>query len=203
MTTPIFNKNFSDADKDLSIKDIEAVHSIRGRIIHLGSILENLIRIVVTKDLYEKHKKSLQIKSSYNHLSFLDNLIIVVEENKHLADIAEFKTKAEKLWNRIDLIGKMENVQIIHEENGQQVIHLDRVSCVFEMYNGCSMFIVTPNQRKMIVALEGTAEFMNQLANAGVYVDEESARMGVKSLDCTQDGILTVCKIEEDEKEIN
>ena len=112
-------------------------------------------------------------------------------------------SKAEKLWNRIDLIGKMENVQIIHEENGQQVIHLDRVSCVFEMYNGCSMFIVTPNQRKMIVALEGTAEFMNQLANAGVYVDEESARMGVKSLDCTQDGILTVCKIEEDEKEIN
>ena len=99
MTTPIFNKNFSDADKELSIKDIEAVHSIRGRIIHLGSILENLIRIVVTKDLYEKHKKSLQIKSSYNHLSFLDNLIIFVEENKHLVDIAEFKTKAEKLWN--------------------------------------------------------------------------------------------------------
>src|SRR3989338_7830797 len=99
MTTPIFNKNFSDADKELSIKDIEAVHSIRGRIIHLGSILENLIRIVVTKYLYEKHKKSLQIKSSYNHLSFLDNLIIFVEENKHLADIAEFKTKAEKLWN--------------------------------------------------------------------------------------------------------
>ena len=61
MTTPIFNKNFSDADKDLSIKDIEAVHSIRGRIIHLGSILENLIRIVVTKDLYEKHKKSFMV----------------------------------------------------------------------------------------------------------------------------------------------
>jgi hypothetical protein len=99
MTTPIFNKNFSDADKELSIKDMEVVHSIRGRIIHIGSILENLIRLVVTKDLYETYKNSLQIKSNYNHLSFLDNLRIFVEENKQIDQITDFKHKAEKLWS--------------------------------------------------------------------------------------------------------
>lgn len=93
MTTPIFNKKILDADKELSIKDIESAHSIRGRIIHLGSILENLIRIVVTKDLYEKNKKSLQIKSHYNNLNFLDKTFKIKESQYFL-----IKTKSMKIF---------------------------------------------------------------------------------------------------------
>lgn len=106
-------------------------------------------------------------------------------------------TKAVKLWSRIDSIGKIENVQMILIENGQQAIHLDRIACVFEMYNACSIFVNTPTERKMIVALEGTADLMNQLASAGVYVDEEYSRMDVSSIDCVNDGKETICKIEE------
>lgn len=106
-------------------------------------------------------------------------------------------TQATKLWNSIDSIGKIENVQIIQTENGQQAIHLDHIACVFEMYNACSMFVPLPTERKMIVALEGTADFMKQLANVGVYVDEEEARMYMTSIDCSNDGKDIICKIEE------
>jgi hypothetical protein len=108
-------------------------------------------------------------------------------------------SQAVSLWNRIDNIGRNEKVEIIHEENGQKVIHLEKISCVFEMYNGCSLFVISPTERKMIVALDGSADFMNQLAYAGVFVDEENARMYVKAIDCTNDGTDTLCKIEEDE----
>lgn len=105
--------------------------------------------------------------------------------------------KAVKLWNRIDSIGKIENIQVILVENGQQAIHLDQIECVFEMYNACSLFVNTPTERKMIVALEGTADLMDQLASAGVYVDEEYSRMDISSIDCVNDGKDTICKIEE------
>lgn len=107
--------------------------------------------------------------------------------------------KAVALWNRIDSIGRNEKVQMIQDENGQKAIHLDNISCVFEMYNGCSIYVVSPKERKMIVALDGTADFMNQLAYAGVYVDEENARMDVKAIDCYNDGKDTICKINTEE----
>ncbi len=109
-------------------------------------------------------------------------------------------SQALKLWNRIDLISKTENAQIIFPENNQQAIHLGRISCVFEMYNGCSMIILTPTERKMIVALEGTDDLVNQFAKLGVWVDEENARIGVKSLDCINENNTVLCKIETDEK---
>jgi hypothetical protein len=108
-------------------------------------------------------------------------------------------SKAVSLWNRIDNIGRNEKVEMIQEENGQKVIHIGNISCVFEMYNGCSMFVISPKERKMIVALDGTADFMNQLAYAGIYVDEENARMDIKAIDCFNDGKDTICKIEEEE----
>lgn len=99
MVLPIFPKNFSQADKELARKDIEIVHTIRGRIIHLGSILENVLKIYVTKNIFENNKKKLSIKSNYKNRHFLDNLNIFVEENKSLDDIETFKEKSEKLWN--------------------------------------------------------------------------------------------------------
>jgi len=99
MVLPIFPKTFSDSDKALAIRDIEAVHSIRGRIIHLGSLLENVLKLYVTKEIYEKNKQKLQGKSNHKHLSFAEKLVIFVEENKNINEIGKFKEKAEKLWD--------------------------------------------------------------------------------------------------------
>jgi hypothetical protein len=104
--------------------------------------------------------------------------------------------QAARLWSRIESIGKNENVQVVQTENNQQVIHLGRVSCVFEMYNACSIFVNIGTDKKMIVALDGTAEFMNQLAAAGVWVDEERAQIGVNGIDCITDENQTRCKLD-------
>lgn len=112
------------------------------------------------------------------------------------AQIEVSGTEAVKLWNQIDHIGKMENIQIVHPENNQQVIHLDHIACVFENYNACSIFVNTGSERKMIVAMEGTADFMNQLAKLGVWVDEENASMDVNTIDCVNDNTVTTCTIE-------
>jgi ribosomal protein S19 len=109
-------------------------------------------------------------------------------------------TQAARLWNQIDTIGKIEKIQMIRTENNQQVIHIEHIACVFEMYNGCSMWVETETERKMIVALDGTAEFMNQLAKAGVAVDEDNARMYINAIDCVNDSTNTICKIDAEEK---
>ena len=112
------------------------------------------------------------------------------------AQIEVTGTKATQLWNQIDKVGKIENLQIPHIENNQQVIHLDSMVCVFENYNACSIFVNTGSERKMIVAMEGTADFMNQLAKLGVWVDEENASMDVNTIDCVNDNTVTTCTIE-------
>jgi hypothetical protein len=105
---------------------------------------------------------------------------------------------ANRLWNQIEKIGKNENTPIVYTENDQQVIHIEHIACVFEMYNGCSMFVNTANERKMIVALDGTADLMNQLAKIGVAVDEDNARMYIDAIDCSKDNSEISCDIQEE-----
>lgn len=105
--------------------------------------------------------------------------------------------EATKLWNQIDLIGKIENVQIIEKNNNIESLYIDGISCVFEMYNACSFYVNTANERKMVVALEGTAGLMNQLAHIGIAVDEDNARMDVTSIDCEKEDGNISCSIEE------
>jgi len=51
MSILVTSKKFSNCDKELAFKDIEEVHKIRGRILHFSSILEAILKDLVTKKI--------------------------------------------------------------------------------------------------------------------------------------------------------
>jgi hypothetical protein len=104
---------------------------------------------------------------------------------------------AEKIWKSIDVISKIENLEIIKTNATESNFKIDDISCVFENYDACSFFTDIKNERKMVVAMEGTNTFMQSLADVGILVDEENARMDVESVECSRMGNEFNCTIEE------
>lgn len=104
---------------------------------------------------------------------------------------------ASNLWKSIDVISKIEGIDLIKTEGNTQKISIDNISCVFEDYNACSFFTEVNGQRKMVVAMDGTAKFMQALVDGGVELDEEYARLDVTSINCDKNATETVCQIEE------
>lgn len=103
--------------------------------------------------------------------------------------------RAHFLWDTVQVIDSIENAGIIYRDNDTDIINLDTVDCAFEMYYGCSFYVNNQSGRKLLIAIDGTHEFMNELAGVGVYVDTELARMDVDSLICKKTFEKYSCEI--------
>lgn len=97
----ITSKKLPNCEIELAIRDLEEVHKIRGRILHISSIIEEFLREFVTKQIFSKHKNSLKIKKKFNKLDFFDNIKIFFAEiePKYLQDnsFQQFKKDIEIL----------------------------------------------------------------------------------------------------------
>lgn len=88
MSILITSKKISDCDKELAFKDLEQVHLIRGRILHFSSILESVLKRIITKKVYNAHKDVLKSKKGkikdYGKLDLNDRIKLFVKflENK-------------------------------------------------------------------------------------------------------------------------
>ena len=107
---------------------------------------------------------------------------------------------AKYLWDTVQKIDGIENAGIIYKDNGNENIRLDSIDCAFEMYYGCSFYVNNPNGRKLLIAIDGTQDFMNELAGAGVYVDTTLARLDVDFLSCSKTNDNYYCDIVESTK---
>ena len=59
MSIIVTSKKFGMCDKELAFKDLEEVHRIRGRILHFSSIIENALKSIITKRIYNTEKQVL------------------------------------------------------------------------------------------------------------------------------------------------
>ncbi len=82
MSILVTSKKLSNCEKQLAILDLEEVHKIRGRILHLSSILEQFFSEFVTKQLFDKNKSKLKIKKKFKKLDFSDRIIFFISEIK-------------------------------------------------------------------------------------------------------------------------
>lgn len=103
---------------------------------------------------------------------------------------------ANKIWKSIEIISKFENESIIQKKQDKEYFYIDQVACVFENYNACSFFYTSPNERKMVVAMEGTSILMQELMLAGIEVDEDNARMDATFITCEKLNSQIECSIE-------
>lgn len=116
------------------------------------------------------------------------------------ANISLEGQNAKFLWDTVQKIDAIENAGIIYKDNGYEIIRLDNIDCAFEMYYGCSFYVNNPSGRKLLIAVDGTQDFMNELASAGVYVDTTLARMDVDYLNCQREQDQYYCDIVEPSK---
>jgi hypothetical protein len=94
--------------------------------------------------------------------------------------------EADEIFKSVEAIGQIEEIELIHSSASGRSFALDQISCVFEMYNACSFFADVRGERRLLVATDGTARFMRALANAGVAVDDDRARMDVEAVICEE-----------------
>ncbi len=89
---------------------------------------------------------------------------------------------------------------------GQEVIGLDTISCVFENYNACSFYANTlvgeTHNRNFVIATDGTEKFMKALAKASIAVNEDDSRMDVTSILCIREKDKYSCDLEEYEQPV-
>lgn len=96
MSIIVTSKKFLACDKELAFKDLEEVHRIRGRILHFASLIENVLKRVVTKRVYDKYKQILKNKKGklkkFKDLDFNDRIKILI---KNLEDKKKYKNNEE------------------------------------------------------------------------------------------------------------
>ncbi len=104
-----------------------------------------------------------------------------------------------EIWKTMRLVEITENVEIIHGGDKLPHLFIDNIACVFEQYNACSYYttVTTPTgaERKLIVNLDQAAKLMKLMAQVGVPVDEDQARMDATSIKCILDANKPHCTI--------
>lgn len=100
MSILVTSKKFSNCDKELAFKDIEEVHKIRGRILHFSSILEAILKDLVTKKIQNIHKNILKNKKgnikSFGKLDLNDRIKLFLEFLNN-----QFKFSKDKKFNKL------------------------------------------------------------------------------------------------------
>ncbi|MDA8132517.1 MAG: hypothetical protein M0011_13520 [Elusimicrobia bacterium] len=106
---------------------------------------------------------------------------------------------ARKLWKALDLMGKLEDIQI-HTVNGaSDTISVRSLSCVSEMYEACSLFVNVNGTEKLIVHQDAAGKIIDALYDHGIYPSEDdpSLSQSVKKVSCTNTNEKYECTLEE------
>lgn len=77
----VTSKKFTNSDKNLAFKDLEEVHKIRGRILHFSSILEAILKDLVTRQIYTQYRSQISNQNrNYSKLDFSDRTELFILE---------------------------------------------------------------------------------------------------------------------------
>jgi hypothetical protein len=104
--------------------------------------------------------------------------------------------QAKELWKITQKMEISEGLDLIQTQtDGGLWFEFDSISCVFEQYNACSFFARIQEQRKLVVNLDEAAEWMKLLAQVGIPVDEDNARMDIGKVSCQKTAQDLSCQV--------
>lgn len=103
---------------------------------------------------------------------------------------------AKSLWDTLNLIGMLENVQMHLIDGDKDTIHIDDVSCVTESYDACAFFAYLGKDKKMIVHKDLSPKLMNVLGASDIPTDD-NGQMYVHDIECTKTMDQYTCYITE------
>ncbi|MDA8131284.1 MAG: hypothetical protein M0011_07240 [Elusimicrobia bacterium] len=106
---------------------------------------------------------------------------------------------ARKLWKALDLMGKLEGIQIHTVDGASDTISVRSLSCVSEMYEACSLFVAVNGTEKLIVHQDAAGKIIEALYDHGIYPSEDdpSLSQSVKKVSCTNTSEKYECTLEE------
>lgn len=106
---------------------------------------------------------------------------------------------ARKMWEALNLMGKLEDIQIHTVDGGADTVAVRKLTCASEMYDACSMFVTVDGKEKMIVHLDAAGKIIDALYDNGIYPSEDdpSLSQAAGNVSCTKAGGKYDCVIEE------
>jgi len=106
---------------------------------------------------------------------------------------------ARKMWEALNLMGKLEDIQIHTVDGGSDTVSVRSLACASEMYDACSMFVKVDGKEKLIVHLDAANKIIDALYDNGIYPSEDDPSMSQSAsrVSCTKAAGKYDCVIEE------
>ncbi|HAN04102.1 MAG TPA: hypothetical protein DCW72_06440 [Elusimicrobia bacterium] len=106
---------------------------------------------------------------------------------------------ARKMWEALNLMGKLEDIQIHTVDGDADTIAVRSLTCASEMYDACSLFVTVDGKEKMIVHLDAAGKIIDALYDNGIYPSEDdpSLSQSASRVSCTRAAGKYDCVIEE------
>lgn len=111
------------------------------------------------------------------------------------AEIETSEMRAKEIWSAFTAIEKIEKKEILVQATDQRHVLVQDLSCVFEAYDACSFIVINSSGRQLVVNTEVAAKLANELALAGVFVDEDNSRLYTKQVTCIEANAKISCHI--------
>lgn len=106
---------------------------------------------------------------------------------------------AQKLWEALNLMAKLEDLPLHVIGNGSDTLSVRSLTCASEMYDACSFFVKVNGAEKLIVHTDAAGKIIDALYANGIYPSEDDPSLSQSAGDvsCSNTGGRYECVIEE------
>lgn len=120
----------------------------------------------------------------------------------HAARMTVSGAAAQKMWAALNLMGKLEDLQLHVVDGATDTITVRSLACASEMYDACSMFVTVNGAEKMIVHLDAAPKIIDALYDFGIYPYEDDPSMSqtAQLVSCSKTGESYDCVVKEWQK---
>ena len=113
------------------------------------------------------------------------------------ADINVAGDKARYIWDSAETIAEIDDIPFFNYTDTISSFHMEDITCVFDEYYACSFYVTIDSERKLFASYFIVENLIRALARAGVFIDEEFAKIDVEDLFCTRNDKEYECQIVE------
>ena len=106
---------------------------------------------------------------------------------------------AQKLWEALNLMAKLEDLPLHVIENGSDTLSVRSLTCASEMYDACSFFVKVNGAEKLIVHMDAAGKIIDALYANGIYPSEDdpSLSQSAGNVSCSNTNGRYECTIAE------
>lgn len=139
------------------------------------------------------------MKKNINNILFAVVFMAGAAASVHSATMMINGSAAEKMWQALDLMAKLEDLPLHVISGASDTIEVRSLTCASEMYDACSMFVRVNGAEKMLVHTGAAGQIIEALYANGIYPSQDDPGMSqsAAAVSCTKNGALYDCVIKE------